>query len=64
MQRLASAGAALALSAAMATQALAAGGPAPGTPAPDFTLVDVGGIEHSLSDFRGKVVMLNFWASW
>ncbi len=32
--------------------------------APDFTLPDMDGEAHSLSDFRGKVVMLNFWATW
>ncbi len=33
-------------------------------PAPDFTLLDMDEEEHSLSDYRGKVVMLNFWATW
>lgn len=32
--------------------------------APDFTLPDLNGNEVSLSDFRGKVVFLNFWATW
>jgi len=32
--------------------------------APDFTLKDVDGKLHKLSDYRGKVVMLNFWATW
>lgn len=32
--------------------------------APDFKLPDMDGESHSLSDFRGKVVMLNFWATW
>ena len=34
------------------------------TPAPDFTVYDSQGNEVSLSDFRGKPVVLNFWASW
>ncbi len=33
-------------------------------PAPDFTLEDMDEDEHSLSDLRGKVVLLNFWATW
>ena len=32
--------------------------------APDFTLTDQYGEEHTLSDYRGKVVFLNFWATW
>jgi len=32
--------------------------------APDFTVVDGDGNEVHLSDFRGKPVVLNFWASW
>lgn len=33
-------------------------------PAPDFTLVDQNGEEHTLSDYQGKTVFLNFWATW
>lgn len=36
----------------------------PGRPAPDFTLEDLDGRPVSLSQFRGKVVLLDFWASW
>jgi AhpC/TSA family len=32
--------------------------------APNFTLPDMGGKMHSLSDFRGKKVLLVTWASW
>ncbi|SCP99510.1 redoxin domain-containing protein [Anaerobium acetethylicum] len=32
--------------------------------ASDFTLTDQYGNEHTLSDYRGKVVFLNFWATW
>lgn len=32
--------------------------------APDFTLKDLRGNELSLSDFKNKVVFLNFWATW
>lgn len=33
-------------------------------PAFDFTLTDQYGNEHTLSDYQGKVVFINFWATW
>ncbi len=33
-------------------------------PAPDFTLTDQYGNSHTLSDYQGQVVFLNFWATW
>jgi peroxiredoxin len=33
-------------------------------PAPDFQLSDVDGNIHRLSDYRGRVVIVNFWATW
>ena len=36
----------------------------PGQPAPDFTLHDPDGQAVSLSQFKGKVVLMDFWASW
>ncbi|MFC2066912.1 peroxiredoxin family protein [Chloroflexota bacterium] len=38
--------------------------PLTGNLAPDFQLPDLDGQAVSLSDFRGKRVLLNFWASW
>ncbi len=38
--------------------------PAIGTMAPDITLPDVNGKNVSLSSFRGKYVLVDFWASW
>jgi peroxiredoxin len=35
-----------------------------GTAAPDFTIEDINGNPVTLSDHRGKVVFLAFWASW
>lgn len=35
-----------------------------GGTAPDFTLTDMQGNQVALSQFRGKVVLVNFWATW
>ncbi|MCP4231014.1 MAG: TlpA family protein disulfide reductase [bacterium] len=35
-----------------------------GSPAPDFKLEDTNGVTYKLSDFLGKVVLLNVWATW
>lgn len=35
-----------------------------GKEAPDFTVTDLNGKKHTLSEYRGKNVMLIFWATW
>ncbi len=35
-----------------------------GKTAPDFVLTDIEGKEHKLSDYRGKDVLIIFWATW
>lgn len=45
----------------------AAGRPAAlkaGDPAPEFAVKDLGDKEVKLADYRGKVVLINFWATW
>ncbi len=54
--------AALIAAAALALPALAAD--PTGSPAPQFTLGAKSGQNISLAQFKGQVVMLNFWASW
>lgn len=36
----------------------------PGDVAPDFQRADLGGRQVQLADYRGKLVLLSFWASW
>jgi cytochrome c biogenesis protein CcmG/thiol:disulfide interchange protein DsbE len=38
--------------------------PLQGKTAPVFTLVDLSGKKVSLADYKGKAVMINFWATW
>lgn len=35
-----------------------------GSPAPEFQLTNLSGVTQSLEHYRGKVVLLNFWATW
>lgn len=35
-----------------------------GSPAPGFSFTDLTGKKHELADFRGKAVIVNFWATW
>ncbi|HWQ15397.1 MAG TPA: TlpA disulfide reductase family protein [Roseiflexaceae bacterium] len=44
--------------------ALEGGVPRPGEPAPDFRYRMVDGGAHSLSELRGRKVLVNFWATW
>jgi cytochrome c biogenesis protein CcmG/thiol:disulfide interchange protein DsbE len=32
--------------------------------APALTLTDIQGVQHSLSDYRGQIVLVNLWATW
>ena len=34
------------------------------TPQPTFSLPDTRDTKHHLADYRGKVILVNFWASW
>jgi len=36
----------------------------PAVPAPDFSIKDLQGRVLSLADFKGKVLVINFWATW
>ncbi len=36
----------------------------PGNPSPDFTAYDINGKEYHLSDFKGKNVYIDLWATW
>ncbi len=47
-----------------ASVVVVAGSPLLGRQAPDFTLSDLDGRPVSLSDYRGRPVIVNFWASW
>lgn len=47
-----------------ATPSAPAGPVKEGKPAPLFTLPDLSGKSVSLADHRGKVVLVNFWATW
>jgi peroxiredoxin len=56
--------AAAALAGALVFPLLAQAVPANGVAAPDFALKDLSGHNQRLSEFRGDVVVLTFWASW
>jgi peroxiredoxin len=50
--------------AALSVALPALAGSSPAAPAPAFTLAARGGQEVSLAQYKGNVVMINFWASW
>lgn len=52
------------LSACASPPVLTSTSPEVGALAPEFTLKDLHGNDVSLSDFRGQIVLLNFWATW
>jgi peroxiredoxin len=54
----------LVLSAAMAASSIAAAPTIVGKDAPDFVLRGMDGRNLRLSEFRGQVVLVNFWARW
>ena len=35
-----------------------------GDPAPDFNIPDTAGVNHHLTEWRGKVVVMLFWQQW
>lgn len=37
---------------------------APNNEAPDFELPDANGVKHKLSDYKGKIVYIDFWGTW
>lgn len=43
---------------------LSGGSPSVGDSAPDFTVKDVDGISHSLEDFKGRVLVMEFFTTW
>ncbi len=51
----------LAATPAATSPAQTATGSAPG---PDFPFTDLKGVKHTLAEYRGQVVLLEFWASW
>ncbi len=55
---------AMGLTTSLPAQAKKAGAPAAGRIAPDFSRPTLDGKPLKLSGYRGKVVLLNFWATW
>jgi thiol-disulfide isomerase/thioredoxin len=53
-----------AIAAALSVSLPALSGSSPAAPAPTFTLASRAGQDVSLTQYKGNVVMINFWASW
>jgi peroxiredoxin len=53
-----------AIVAALSVSLPALAGSSPAAPAPAFTLASRAGQDVSLAQYKGQVVMINFWASW
>ena len=53
-----------AIAAALSVSLPALAGPSAAAPAPAFTLASRAGQNVSLAEYKGQVVMINFWASW
>ena len=53
-----------AIAAALSVSLPALAGPSAAAPAPAFTLASRAGQDVSLAQYKGNVVMINFWASW
>ena len=56
--------AALGLIAALGARPALARSPVVGQPAPDFKITTLDGKQLTLADFKGQVLVLNFWATW
>ncbi len=54
----------LILAAGLAAMCAPGSPPGESAPAPDFSVKDLRGRPHALADYQGKVLVLNFWATW
>jgi thiol-disulfide isomerase/thioredoxin len=52
------------IAASSPAKSLGAQVPRPGDSVPDFAFIDFAGKQHRLSDYSGRYVLLDFWATW